>query len=241
LTSSVKPPQNNNVRLSGRVLVAEDSEMNRRVMESVLTKLGLSVRFAMDGQQAVDVVTSGEIFDLILMDVMMPELDGLQATLQIRQWEASHARPPCPIIAVTANVFDENRRRCAEVGMNDFIPKPFIFAELRQTLSAWLQPGAQRDTPLMSQEPESRHNGGVVDVERLSELLDQLMPMLDNQMFDSIAIFRQLREAAQGTRLASQLDGIGHMLDALDFVGTSESLKELASDSGWSSLQPTST
>lgn len=233
---SATPPSGNSLRLSGRVLVAEDSEMNRRVMESVLTKLGLSVRFAMDGQQAVDAVTSGEIFDLILMDVMMPELDGLQATLQIRQWEASHARPPCPIIAVTANVFDENRRRCAEVGMNDFIPKPFIFAALRQTLSTWLQPGPKQNVPLISQESESLPNGGAVDMERLSGLLDQLMPLLDNQMFDSITVFRQLREAAQGTRLAPQLDGIGHMLDALDFVGTSESLKELARDSGWSSL-----
>jgi CheY-like chemotaxis protein/anti-sigma regulatory factor (Ser/Thr protein kinase) len=239
LTSPAAPTPDNSLRLSGRVLVAEDSEMNRRVMESVLGKLGLTVRFAMDGQQAVEAVTSGEIFDLILMDVMMPEMDGLQATLQIRQWEASHARAPCPIIAVSANVFEENRRRCTEVGMNAFISKPFIFAELRQTISAWLQPDTKRDTSSILQASGPLPTAVAVDVDRLSKLLDELIPLLDKQMFDSITIFRQLREAAHGTRLAPQLESIGKMLDALDFVGTSESLKELSLDSSWSTLAST--
>ena len=98
---------------------------------------------AENGLQAVAAATSGQHFDCILMDVRMPELDGLAATRQIRAWEQLHARPRCPIIAVTANVFEEDQRECEAVGMGDFISKPVIVADLRRILLRWLQVAVQ--------------------------------------------------------------------------------------------------
>jgi CheY-like chemotaxis protein len=124
-------------------LVAEDNAGNRLVLSTHLAKFPITVEVAEDGQQAVAAFTKGQHFDCILMDVRMPELDGLAATRQIRAWELLHGRPRCPIIAVTANVFEEDRRACESAGMDDFIGKPFIVADLQRVLLRWLpsQPG----------------------------------------------------------------------------------------------------
>jgi PAS domain S-box-containing protein len=124
--------------LQGRVLVAEDNAVNRLVMSAHLAKFEVSVRLAEDGQQAVAVGTSGERFDCILMDVRMPHLDGLEATRQIRAWERLHGHPRRPIIAVTANAFEEDQRKCEAAGMDDFISKPVLMADLQRALVRWL-------------------------------------------------------------------------------------------------------
>ena len=124
--------------LRGRVLLAEDNAVNRLVMSAHLAKFHISVLLAEDGQQAVTVGTSGERFDCILMDVRMPQLDGLEATRQIRAWERLHGHPRCPIIAVTANAFAEDQRECEAAGMDDFISKPVLMADLQRALLRWL-------------------------------------------------------------------------------------------------------
>ena len=122
----------------GRVLLAEDNAVNRLVMSAHLAKFDLSVRLAENGQQAVALGTSSERFDCILMDVRMPHLDGLDATRQIRAWERLHGYPRCPIIAVTANAFSEDQRECEAAGMDDFISKPVLMADLQRALLRWL-------------------------------------------------------------------------------------------------------
>ncbi|MEY4268582.1 MAG: hypothetical protein RIS90_3117 [Pseudomonadota bacterium] len=122
----------------GHVLVAEDNPVNRLVMSTHLAKFAITVQVAENGLKAVAAATSGQHFDCILMDVRMPELDGLAATRQIRDWERRHGRPRCPIIAVTANVFAEDQRECADAGMDDFISKPVILADLERSLRRWL-------------------------------------------------------------------------------------------------------
>jgi CheY-like chemotaxis protein len=124
--------------LSGRVLVAEDNAVNRLVMSAHLAKFDITVQLAEDGQQAVALATSGERFDCILMDVRMPHLDGLEATRQIRAWERRHGHPRCPIIAVTANAFAEDQRECEAAGMDDFVSKPVMMADLQRALVRWL-------------------------------------------------------------------------------------------------------
>ena len=123
---------------NARVLLAEDNITNREVFRLILARQGLQVEVAVDGQQAVDAVKTRGPFDLILMDVQMPVLDGLQASLQIRQWERAQQRPGCPIVAVSANVYEENRQRCVEAGIDDFLAKPIILDELQRVLGAWL-------------------------------------------------------------------------------------------------------
>jgi len=125
-------------KLHGRVLLAEDNAVNRLVMSAHLAKFQITVLSAEDGHQAVALGTSGERFDCILMDVRMPNLDGLEATRQIRAWERLYGQPRCPIIAVTANAFAEDQRECEAAGMDDFISKPVLMADLQRALQRWL-------------------------------------------------------------------------------------------------------
>lgn len=123
--------------LSAPVLVAEDNEVNREIIGLLLANLGATVEFAKDGQEAIDAVTSGQKFSIVLMDAQMPVVDGLAATQQIREWEASNGRPRLPIVAVSSGVFEEQRQRCIESGMDDFIAKPVVLDELVAALSRW--------------------------------------------------------------------------------------------------------
>ncbi len=127
-------------QLAGYVLVVEDNLVNRMVIESFLTQLGLSAIPAYDGQQALGLITQAECPDLILilMDLHMPVMDGYSATEQIRQWESSNNRQRLPIIALTADAYEEDRQHCLAVGMDDFLTKPIAFDALKQTLHKWL-------------------------------------------------------------------------------------------------------
>jgi PAS domain S-box-containing protein len=125
-------------KLNGQVLVVEDNPVNCLVIESLLTKLGLHVSLVHDGQQAVDYVTKNAWPDLILMDLQMPVMDGYSATKNIRQWESTNKRAPVPIIALTADAFEEDRQNCHAVGMNDFLTKPVSIDALRRALARWL-------------------------------------------------------------------------------------------------------
>ncbi len=126
------------VRWSGRVLVVEDNVINRKVIKSLLTKLGVGVIVANDGQQALDTLAQADGPDLVLMDLQMPVMDGYVATEHIRQQERNDNRLRLPIVALTADVFEEDRRRCLAVGMDDFLVKPIVLDALKSTLSKWL-------------------------------------------------------------------------------------------------------
>ena len=119
---------------SARVLVAEDNPLNQQVAQGLLERLGCRVTLAHDGQQALALART-QPFDLILMDLHMPVLDGLQAARQLRALPQGQA---VPIIALSAAVFDEDRRRCLDAGMNGFVPKPIDPAELARVLAQHL-------------------------------------------------------------------------------------------------------
>jgi two-component system, sensor histidine kinase and response regulator len=117
-----------------RVLVAEDDPVSREVAQYLLQSVGLAVEVAENGAEAVQMATSSD-FALILTDMQMPRMDGLQATVAIR---ALPGRQATPVLALTANAFAEDRRRCLEAGMNDFIVKPFEPKLLFETVLKWL-------------------------------------------------------------------------------------------------------
>ncbi len=115
-----------------RILVADDSKVNQITIEHQMKKLGCSCRIVDDGIEALRAATS-ESYDAILMDVSMPVMDGLEATIKIREAEKDAGSSPVPIIAMTANAFEEQKEKCMAAGMDNFVTKP---ATIRQIANA---------------------------------------------------------------------------------------------------------
>lgn len=127
----------------GRILVVDDSDTNRAVISALLAKVGFVVETAAGGAEGVAaVIGAPEPQDAVLMDVAMPEVDGIEATARIRALDSSRAETP--IIAVTAHTAPEDRRRCFAAGMDDFVEKPVRRADLLGALHAALEPASRR-------------------------------------------------------------------------------------------------
>ncbi len=126
-----------NGALRGRVLMADDAAANRELVSAILRNLGLEIDTVADGAEAVHAAHSG-LYDLVLMDVHMPVMDGLTATREIRRMQAQGERR-IPILALTANVQADQVTRCLEAGMDGHLAKPIQITELAAALSWWLK------------------------------------------------------------------------------------------------------
>lgn len=126
---------------SWRVLVAEDDKVNQRVVLRMIERMGGQVHLTANGIDAVEASARGG-FDLVLMDCQMPEMDGFEATLEIRRREAAAGRPRLPIIALTANAMPGDREACLGAGMDDYLPKPVRFDDLRAAVARWRPPSS---------------------------------------------------------------------------------------------------
>jgi len=115
-----------------RVLLVEDNDINQIVASEILMDMGLVVDFAQDGLVALDMVQS-QAYDIVLMDMQMPVMDGTTATVEIRKLGFDSL----PIVAMTANAMEQDRKRCLDAGMNDYVSKPIEPAELRRVLLKW--------------------------------------------------------------------------------------------------------
>ncbi|MCI8452140.1 MAG: response regulator [Eggerthellaceae bacterium] len=127
--------------LSGRVLLVEDNELNREIATELIEQLGAEVECACDGEEAVSMTRDAEegYYQLIFMDWQMPRLDGIEATRAIIAYEQQTGRAHVPIVAMTANAFNEDRRRALEAGMDGFMAKPINLAELERNLRTYLE------------------------------------------------------------------------------------------------------
>ncbi|WP_246859552.1 ATP-binding protein [Spirosoma sp. KCTC 42546] len=185
-----------------RVLVVEDNLMNQKLVLQVLKRLGYQAQVAADGQKALDLL-NGNSFDVILMDLQMPVMDGYETTRQIR----SKLKSTIPIIAMTAHALPSEQEECLKVGMNDFLPKPFQMEELQLLLRKYLSVKISDDStstvdgPLIppttsfSVEPLLKAVGNdqgltieLLDIylEETPPAIDQLKLALDRQDIDEI-------------------------------------------------------
>ena len=122
--------------LNRRILIVEDNLMNQKIASFFLEQAGYEYLIASNGQEAVDVITQGAQFDAVLMDCMMPVMDGITATRAIRQWENEQQTTPLPIIALTASVLEEDIKDCFDAGMNAYLPKPYKSHQLYDLFSS---------------------------------------------------------------------------------------------------------
>ncbi|NND49299.1 MAG: response regulator, partial [Rhizobiales bacterium] len=136
-------PQRRGASTGRRVLLAEDNEINAMLAIAMLERAGHEVVRVEDGRKAVDALTasvSERPFDLVLMDIHMPELDGIEATRQIRAMALGrdgNGPASTPIVALTANAMVEDRERCVSAGMDDYVSKPLDKDDIEQVIARW--------------------------------------------------------------------------------------------------------
>ncbi len=133
-TSSVTADGSMGTRHPLKILVAEDNAVNRRMMETMLKRFGYAADFAEDGRLAVTALQAKR-YDLVFMDMQMPEMDGCTASRTFRQWERAAKQPPVPIVALTANAMAGDKEKCLGAGMNAYLTKPLKLDELRGVLA----------------------------------------------------------------------------------------------------------
>lgn len=125
-----------------RVLLCEDNEVNMKVALMILKRLNVTIDTAENGQEAINKFLHVK-YDIILMDCMMPIVDGYQATAEIRKFEKEHKFEPVTIIALTANATEEDRKKCLDAGMDDFITKPIRREFVEERINKWISSHAK--------------------------------------------------------------------------------------------------
>ncbi len=235
-----------------RVLLVEDGVVNRRVASGMLTSWGHRVEFANDGAAAIALFEAGR-FDVILMDIQMPVMDGYEATRQIRQAEVG-STTHVPIIAMTAAVLDEDRDRCLAAGMDDFIAKPINIKSLFETVerltgstpsTAVAAPAATNGSSppastaadvagesesegdvLDLEEAAGRIPGGRAELQAMAELLLAELPGMLNRVQEAVRA-----EDADALRIAAHgLKGAAVVFGAARVVSAARNLEQLGKD-----------
>lgn len=189
------------------VLVVEDNDVNREVAGGMLEKLACRVTFACDGRDAC-AVFARQAFDIVLMDCQMPHMDGFEATRELRRMESERGAQRVPIIALTANALQGDRERCTDAGMDDFLSKPFLLAQLRTVLATWTasSPGPAASAATAPLEAEE----AVIDFRALAQIRALQRPGRPDLLVRIVSLFR----SGSGT----EIDKLRRAVDAHDMA-----------------------
>ena len=234
-----------------KILLVEDNEINQQVAKEILEQAGLIVKIAENGRVGVESVTSGE-YDLVLMDVQMPEMDGLEATRQIRGLsdEKGDSRfRDLPIVAMTANAMAGDRQKSLAAGMNDHVNKPIDPNELFAALTTWIQVPAQETVPDDRQPVEKETDkvlnaiptvAGVDAAEALARVGGNrklYASLLEKFSVDQSRSVEDIRSALRNQdhdlaiRFAHTLKGVAGNIGAMELYSTAGSLEDAIRDS----------
>jgi two-component system, sensor histidine kinase len=167
--------------ISSRVLVVEDTKVNYEVCSELLMHMGHTATAANNGIEALELLLK-ERFDMVLMDCQMPVMDGYEATRKYREWEMAQGGKRLPIIALTGNAMEQDKRLCLDAGMDDYLKKPFNLKQLKDIFARWLPDSKQDDT------------GNVSDISKSAvhfETQSNPMPLLERAPLDAIKDLRR--------------------------------------------------
>ncbi|MDA0339316.1 MAG: response regulator, partial [Proteobacteria bacterium] len=208
----------------GKILLVEDDAINQRVATRMLEQLGYRVELAENGSEAIQMAERSN-YDLALMDVMMPVMDGYTATRTIRKFQAQGRISGFPIIALTANAMKEQTDKCLEAGMDDFLTKPVRKADLSEKLAVWLNQGPS-DSGV---EPHTLVSN--VDLAQIEDMKDVMGEDHAQFVIDSFASINELFENLQSgidSENFDQIKATAHTLVSVaSYVGAIR-VKELA-------------
>ncbi|HEY4542371.1 MAG TPA: EAL domain-containing protein [Noviherbaspirillum sp.] len=219
-----------------RVLVAEDNRTNQMVAAGMLAMNGCECEFAANGREAVEAARR-TVYDLILMDCSMPEMDGYEATAHIRTYEETQGRRT-PIVAMTANTQAGDADKCLAAGMDDYLPKPITLVELRYKLERWLgraTPSGQALLPVM---PQDVPDSSPLDHDVFDNLREILGPALQQTVApfleDTPAYLAQLTRSVQegstdvARAMAHSIKGSSGNIGATTLAQLAKEAEELA-------------
>ena len=216
-----------------RILLAEDSTTNRMLATAILKGAGYHVTAAANGRELLNALRA-EPFDLVLMDIFMPEMDGLQATAAVRAM--TDERGKIPIIAMTAYAVESDRESCLAAGMNDYVSKPIHKQELLQTVERWLLEVGQAtrgerhevqeilNPAVLDTLEEDTGRDTVVEISRAfvvetAERLDQLNRAVEKQDFSALEREALALKTGAGTFGATRLQRSAEQLELACLAG----------------------
>ncbi|MBY0573076.1 MAG: response regulator, partial [Undibacterium sp.] len=199
-----------------RILLAEDNEINQMVATELLISVGLTVEVAENGQIAFEKIILG-IYDLVLMDMQMPIMDGVTVTKKLR---AMDQFKELPIVAMTANISQQDREACVNAGMNDFISKPFEPTMLFEVLKRWLKP---RPLPITPLEMPSTTESSIATLTKVSmpPIPENSQPKLTTKATSQIGELSTVKEMA--VDIPDTIEGV-NMARGLRLCGNKKSL-----------------
>ena len=224
-----------------RILVAEDNIVNQQVALHILEKFGFRADAVANGYETLKALEMVP-YDLVLMDVQMPEMDGFEATSQIRRGQSAVGNRDMPIIAMTAHAMKGDRQRCLEAGMNDYIAKPIEPQKLLEKIETWVAieqgaPGADKQAGAPSGSQGKGLNSAPIDLDKaiaramgdrafLKEMLDQFLASASNQIEEMVAAFAQ-QEAEVLKEKAHALKGAAFNLNAETIAALAQHLEHM--------------
>ena len=204
--------------MASHFLVVEDNATNQLVIKTMLAKAGYPVDIAVNGKEGVEKARQTR-YDMILMDLSMPVMGGVEATELIRNGEGPNRRTP--IVALTANAFDENRRQCLEAGMSGFLTKPISMASLKEEIEKQLQSGAAAERVTKTENPlPDRATARIIDYQVLERLKNETSASL---FPDLLSVFLE-----QG---AKRIERIEQAISTEDFTSLRSEIHSLKSES----------
>ncbi|MFH1138322.1 MAG: ATP-binding protein [Pseudomonadota bacterium] len=224
-----------------KILLADDNLVNARVAEKFLVRMGHEISFAANGRAVLEILQRG-CHDLVLMDLEMPEMDGLEAAARIRASEAGDHNRDIPIIAITAHAFTEFKDRCEAVGMNGFVAKPVDFYELQGLIETAAE-GPSRPRGLVGAPASRREDAGPrrlvereIALARLGDDEELFLELVQIFVDDFPLKIKKLTEAIDGgdwpeiARLAHTIKGSAGAVGALALQNTALVLEKAAKE-----------